>query len=785
MDASAVRWRCDPASLGFSSTAEIVPSHTILGQEEAVDALKFGLKTRSRGSNVFVRGLSGFGRMALIHQMIEAALPSRAPVPDRCYVYNFTNPDHPILINLTTGAGPLFAEEMEKFAEFVSKELPEYLSSERIKEKQKVIAAQAQSEIQKIGGPFDAELHDNNLAMVPIAVGQNTVPAILPVIDGTAVQFDEIQRKRADETLSEADFNALIKKIEEFEQKFQNVGQSIAVVQQKFAEQVQQFFKQEASTFAGTRIQSIKQAIEQSDVADFLDNVLEDLISHRLGSLQDAQIFSRSYRVNLIHTSQTGSAVPVISESNPTLPKLAGQIDREFSPNMTNARSDHLMIKPGVLLDADGGFLILDAQEILSEPQAWNILLRTLKSGTFEVANTDAFGLWASQQLKPDPIPIDIKVVLVGEPDTYALLDMYEPRFSNLFKVLADFSDTITRDEVGFKAYANVIARIVERDGLPPFTASAVAALIEHGARVCAQQGRLTSRFGRIADIAREAAFLAEQDDLSEVSTENVANAVSRSKGRAEIPARRFRRLMAEGTLRVEVTGQVTGQINGLAVTAAGPLTYGFPSRITASIGPGSNGAVNIEHQSDLSGSVHTKGFLILTGLLRYSLALQHPLAFSSSIAFEQTYGGIDGDSASAAEYCCLMSTLTGLPIRQDLAMTGAVDQRGNILAIGAGTEKIEGFFDACMALEFTGTQGVIIPAANARELMVRADIVEAIAAGNFRVYAIDRIEQALEILLDNPAGQFGDDTEGTTFSIARKHAHDYWETARSSHRRD
>ncbi|MEX0941015.1 MAG: AAA family ATPase, partial [Pseudomonadales bacterium] len=537
-----------------------------------------------------------------------------------------------------------------------------------------------------------------------------------------------------------------------------------------------------AGKFVRSHINGIKKRFKLPAVESFLDAVTDDLIHHRLTDPKTAEDFVRAYQVNLVghHNSH---AAPVVSVTTPNLGNLVGKVDREISANGMVMRSDHLMIKPGALFDADGGYLILEAQDILMEPAAWTALLRTLKTGQLEIASPDFFGMWGTPQLRPEPIPIDVKVVLVGDPEIFYLLDVYESRFSGLFKVLVDFGDSISRDDRGFRAYANVITRLVERDKLLHFDSSAVARLIEHGARICGQSGRLTSRFGRIADIAREASFIAAKAGKAEVGKEHIIESVARSKRRADLPARHFRRLLAERTLMIDVGGQVVGQVNGLAVTSAGPMTYGFPSRITASIGPGSAGAINIERESELSGSVHTKGFLILSGLLRYLLRLEHPMAFSASIAFEQSYGGVDGDSASGAEFCCLLSSLTELPIRQDLAMTGAVDQKGNILPIGAVNEKIEGFYDACKAVDFSGTQGVIIPSANAAELMLRDDVVDSIKAGEFDVFAIHSIDQALAILLDRDPGELHGSSydAGTVLGIAQNRAHHFWNIARKN----
>lgn len=781
LTAEQARWRCDPGRLGFKSTLEVTVSHEILGQEGAVDALQFGLESKAHGTNIFVRGLSGFGRMALIHQRIKESQLNRSPAPDRCYLHNFQSPDQPVLLSLAPGSAPLFRAAMDRFAEFVEQELPAYLSSDRLQSKQKALAAGIQSEIQAVSNPFNAELSAAGLTMVPIQVGENMLPAILPVIDGEPVQFDELQSRVTQGKLSEDEFNRLMQLVSEFEIRFGQIGQNIATIQGRYQEALGQLMTSEADSYVGARIAAIGEKFDLPDVHEFLAQVQQDLIGQRLSELGNAQSFVRQYRVRVVRSHIAGESYPVVTVTNPSLANLVGKIDREFTQNTMAGLSDHHMIRSGALLEADGGYLILDARDLLHEPGAWDALARTLKTGELEISNTDPFGLWAAPQLRPAPIPVDIKVILVGDPDIYAALDAYEPRFATNFKVLADFSDTIRRDDAGMNAYVSVIRRIIEQDNLVPFSAAAVGAVIEHGARICAQNNRLTSRFGRIADIVRESAYIAQRENREEVSGDDVRLSIQRSKKRAALPVSRFNRLIEDGTLLIDVSGRVSGQVNGLAVTSAGPLVYGFPARITASIGPGNAGAVNIERESDLSGAVHTKGFLILSGLLRYLLNLPHPMAFSSSIAFEQTYGGVDGDSASGAEFCCLISALTDKPIRQEIAMTGAIDQKGNILPIGAATEKIEGFFDACQALGFTGTQGVIIPATNAGELMLRHDIVEAIRAGSFNVHAVSRIEQAMAILMDAEPGDCLSRhyAKGTLLDIASARAHEFWEAAR------
>jgi len=361
------------------------------------------------------------------------------------------------------------------------------------------------------------------------------------------------------------------------------------------------------------------------------------------------------------------------------------------------------------------------------------------------------------------------------------MLDLYDPEFSHMFKVLADFDDSIPRDKTGMHYYAGILAKVAADEGLLPFDRSGVLAMVEHGARICGQRDRLTTRFGRLADIAREAVYLTKKEGRELVTQADVYEAIRRGRHRADLPARKYRDLMTNGTIRIQTEGEAVGQINGLAVIQSGPLTYGFPSRITSSIGVGTSGTVNIEREAELSGAIHTKGFYILGGLLRNLLRTKHPLAFSASVAFEQSYGGIDGDSASGAEMICLLSSLTGVPLRQDLAMTGAIDQMGHIQPVGATTEKIEGFFAVCEARGFNGTQGVVIPAANARELMLNPMVVEACAAGKFRVYPVDTIHDALEIFTGWTAGSADADGQyppDTLLNLAQHRAQEYWRMA-------
>ncbi len=485
------------------------------------------------------------------------------------------------------------------------------------------------------------------------------------------------------------------------------------------------------------------------------------------------------YGVNIVLTHEDAHSKPIVFERTPSLINLLGTVEPKFGPGGV-AMSDYRGIIPGALLNAACGYLILDVDDVLSEPGAWRMLMRTLRTGRLEIVPPEIGWMRQYVVIQPEPIEINVRVILIGDVMTYYMLDSADPDFRELFKVLSDFDSELVRSDQSVKQYASVVAFLAADENLPPFHKSAIAALAEHGARIAARRNKLTAKFGRIADLAREAAFLASNQVVMD---HHVKMAVRRTKLRASLPSRKFREFVESETIMVQTRGEVVGQINGLAVMRSGPLTYGFPARITATIGPGRSGVINIEGQAQMSGSIHTKGFQILGGLLRYLLNTHHPLAFSASIAFEQSYGGIDGDSASGAEIICLLSALTDIPIRQNLAMTGAIDQHGHVEAIGGVNEKIEGFFDTCNHFGLTGDQGVVIPKSNADDLMVRADVVDACSKEKFHIYAVDNICDAIEIVTGVPAGSNRQEgyEEGTLLAKARKRALEFWQRTLAS----
>ena len=776
-----LRWTCDPLEVGFESTAEVPAIHGVVGQDEAIEALSFGLETDAPGMNVYVRGLTGTGRMRLLRHLLEGARPSDPQGRDLAYVRNFEEPDRPLLVDLPRGTGREFRQRVDELILYVREKLLPALNAEEMKARRQALTDEFERESRAFGEPFEKELSENELTLAMVQVPGGVRPAILPLVQGEPAPPARVQELIAKGELSEEAAAALRDRIGEFGKRLDQLNERIHGLQETHRGRVRELIEGEARRLLEFSVQGIQRDFDTPQVARFLAGLVEDVVGRQLGALGEGKDPTQLYRVNLVLAHAVDGPCPILVETQPSLAKLVGTIERQLVPG-GGVYSDHTMIRPGSILGASGGYLVLEAREVLTEPGAWRVLMRTLRTGKLEVTGLDSLFFGSSASLKPEPIPIELKVILIGEPGLYYMLDSGDPDFGNLFKVLVDFDQDLPRNEETLRYYAGVLARLVGEESLLHFRADAVAALAEHGARIAGRNDRLSTRFGRLADLAREACFLARKAGSQAVEAEHVRGAVRRTRRRGDLPARKFRQAIAEGAIRIATSGAVTGQVNGLAVTSAGPLTYGFPARITASIGPGHAGAIDIESASQLSGSIHTKGFHILGGLLRHLMrGTAHALAFSASIAFEQSYGGIDGDSASGAEMCCLLSALTGVPLDQSIAMTGAIDQFGHLQPIGAATEKIEGFFDVCEDAGLSGEQGVIVPAANRRNLVLRPDVALACEEGRFHVWAVESIQEALEIFTGWTAGELDEEgayPAGTLLALATDWATEYWEMA-------
>ncbi|MHC4974763.1 MAG: Lon protease family protein [Planctomycetota bacterium] len=773
---NALRWRCDPDRLDFETTDDVEPIVGVIGQHSAVDALKFGLEVDAPGQNIFIRGLTGTGRMTLVQRLLEELQPKCAAKYDRCYVHNFAVPDRPRLLTLPAGRARAFRRRVHELAEFVRDDLQAALGADALKARRESLQRRQKEEIEALTEPFERDLKAASLTLVSMQLGPVTQTAIFPLVEGKPMPPEEFDQLETQGKVSAEEVARFKERRDAFQSRLEEVTEKIREIRRRSERSIHSVVEETARAVVGDMAREILIDFPGDDVQKFLSEVVDDVGENRVSEQQEVDLIEL-YGVNILLEHDQDDACPIITENTPTLSNLLGHVDREWTPKVP-ARSDYRMVRAGSILRADGGYLILDAREVLIEPGAWRVLLRTLKNGRLEIVPTEfAMPMWAPA-LNPEPIPVRVKVILLGDAGIYHILDQHDPDFGNLFKVLADFDPEIAREPEGVLQYGGVLARIAKDEKLPPFHKTAVAALVEHGARIAARHDKLTARFSRVADIAREAAYLARKADNGNVTGEHIEEAIRRTKRRADLPSRRFREYLADGTIQIQTSGSVVGQVNGLAVIRAGPIMYGFPARITASMGAGTAGIINIEGQAQLSGAIHTKGFHILGGLLRHLLRAEHPLAFSASVAFEQSYGGIDGDSASGAEICCLLSALTKIPIRQEVAITGAIDQVGHLQAIGGVNEKIEGFFDTCRDLGLTGDQGVVIPKSNAGDLMLRADVVEACSNGQFHVYAVETIQEALEVLTGVPAGEPDEEgayPEDSLLGKAVEQARQYW----------
>lgn len=793
LDTSALRWRCDPETLGFASTEEVEPIPGVVGQDEAIEALRFGLAIHAAGQNVYVRGLKGTGRLTMVRRLLEEIRPQAPAAPDHLYVHNFEHPDRPKLLTVERGRGELFCEKLEELRAFITRELDNALNTEELGARRKQIEQRTLAAVKEQTEPLETELGEAGLALVIRESGGTAQPVILPLVEGKPVPPERFAEMIEAGDLSEDALEQLQSRSDAAREQVDKVFRKVGKLQREMRRDIRELLRSEAEAQLRAATGELREAFPGEDVAAYLDALVHDVVHRSLGELDSIEEQIHRYEANPLSCHGADEPAPVIVETVPSMRALLGTIDAVTTPE-GGARADHTSIRAGSLLRADGGVLVLEVAELLAHPGAWSAVVRSLRSSKVELVLPELPMLMPVPSLKPEPVPVNVKVVLLGDARLYYLLDQLDNDFPHLFKVLADFDEVIPRSPETVGLYAGVFARIVREEKLPHFSAGAIAELAEHGARVAASGGKLTARIGRLADIAREAAFLArhpegpgsefEGEGEPQVTGEQVREAVRRTKRRGEGPARRFRELVRDGRMRVSTEGKKVGQINGLAVIQAGPLTYGFPTRITATLGTGVGGAVNIERESQLSGAIHTKSFYILGGLLRQLLRSEHPLSFEASIAFEQSYGGIDGDSASGAEIVCLLSALTDLPIRQDLAMTGAIDQLGNVLAIGAVNEKIEGFYDTCQVRSPCTAKGVVIPASNVGDLMLRHDVLEACERGEFRVWAVETIQEAMALFFGVPVGERDPETgfypEGTVLHRAVFTAFELWQRAQA-----
>lgn len=749
--------RCDPDSLGFETTAEVSTLDGTVGQDRALQSLEFGLDIAADGYNLFVAGPIGTGRMSTLRAVVHRIAEGRPHPPDWCYVHNFREHRQPSVLSLPPGRGQALARDMAAFVEAARREIPGHFDSDAYTERREELTRALQTQRDQAFSAVDQEARQRGFTINTTPMGIATVPI---KEDGQPMSRDEFNQ------LPEDKRKELQSRGEELQSLISQAMLQTRRLEKEAQAQLLELDKAVALFAVTPLLDELRQEyIDIPKAIEYLEQVQDDIIEHLdmfRATEQEAgpfpmlrpspeDFFSR-YQVNVIVAQQQDRGAPVVIEENPTYYNLFGRVD--YRSQLGAVSTDHTMIKAGAFHRANGGYLILQALDVLGAPLLWDALKRTLRCREARIENLgEQYSAIPVATLNPEPIPLDVKVVLVGGPWIYYTLQRADEDFRKLFRVKADFSVDMDRSDDCIGLYARFISSRAHDEGLRPFHKTAVARVVEFGSRLSEHQGKLSTRFIEIADLLTEADFWAAKEDAETVLAEHVQRAIDEKTYRSNLLEERIRELIAEGTITIDTTAAEVGQVNGIAVLDLGGYRFGRPSRITARVSLGRGQVVNIEREIQLSGKIHSKGFAILNGYIHGRYAQERPLSLSATIGFEQTYDEIDGDSASSAELYVLLSALAEVPLRQGIAVTGSVDQWGEVQPVGGTNEKIEGFFAVCKAKGLTGDQGVVIPKGNVHHLMLHHEVVDAVRDGTFHIWAVSTIDEGIEVLTGMPAG--------------------------------
>lgn len=787
-----LRWRVPPAVLDFATTAEIAPQEGVIGQATGLAALRRGVELPSVGFNVFVVGLRSTGRLGTVRRMVADFAPRRRSARDLVYVRNFRDPARPRLLVFPPGRGLLFRKELLKLAARLMEEVPAILGSSelrRARDRQEESAAVAhhgaihevEAQAKELGFAL-AEAEDEDGGTRPVIVW------VEPHEGGEAPEEGEVEVHGRAELLVLANTGRLELPlpVEEIMRRFdlleEALSTALAASRERVADTVRRLATAEEEAVRSRTKREFtelgrKWAAARSWLAELHDELI-DTPEWFDEDEPDHEGLVQAFSANVVHSGGRGRAAPIVVVPNPTWHMLLGGIEGE--PGAV----DHRSIRGGALLDADGGFLVLNAADLLQEPGAWKVLKRALTYGAFDVQNPEIGGIGSMVVLRPESMQLDVRVILLGDPAIYAMLYYGDPDFGSMFKIKAEFEDETPATPEVLRQYVGFLSRLVGKEALPHLTAAAVGETLEWSVRLCGRGGHISTRFGLMSDLVREAAV---ESAGRVIDATHIREAIAARALRDGLAERRVHESIELGHIRVVTRDAAVGEVNGLAVYHVGGHDFGRPLRVTASVGVGRHGVVSIERESGLSGKSHDKGVQILSGLLRRQFGAGRVFAFTASVGFEQSYGRIDGDSASTAEVYAILSALSGIPLRQDVAVTGSVNQRGEIQSVGGVNEKIEGFFAVCRIQGLTGSQGVVIPPTNVRDLCLSTDVVEACAAGRFHVWTVDTVSEGIELLCGVPAGEAGEDgtfAEGTVFGAVAARLDRFQELARLQGRR-
>ncbi len=747
---------CDEAQFSFKTTAELDDLKEIIGQLRAIEAVQFGIGIRQEGYNLFVLGPSGLGKRSMVQQFIEDRAAGEKEPDDWCYINNFLEPHKPHALRLPCGRGMQLRQHMAERVDYLRSAIPALFESEDYHSKTEAINDEFRKRQEEVIRELGEDAVKQNIVLLRTQEGF----AFAPTKDNEVIPPQEYEK------LPDEEKERVEAAIEKLQKRLEGILKHAPQWQKERSERLKQLNRETSMSAVAHVLDELRaDYTDLPEVMKYLDIVQQDMIDSvddfrrqkETVNLSGMTIVSQEtfhrYQVNVLVSNGKEKGAPIICEDNPNYSNLVGRVEHvaQFGALVT----DFTLIKPGALHRANGGYLLLDVRKVLMQPFSWEGLKRAMQSREIHIESLgQIYSLVSTVSLEPEPIPLNAKIVLFGDRLFYYLLHAYDPEFAELFKVAADFEEHIERNEESHQLYARLISTLTRKESLLPFDRAAVARVIEHSARMMGDAERLSIHMQDIADLLRESDYWAREAGLSVVGAANVQKSIDTQIRRQS----RIRDRMYESILRnilvISTDGEVAGQVNGLSVIELGNFIFAQPSRITATTRLGEGKLINIEREVKLSGAIHSKGVLILSSFLAARYAKNQPLALSASLVFEQSYGFVEGDSASLAELCALLSNLANAPIRQALAVTGSVNQFGQVQAIGAVNEKIEGFFDICNARGLTGEQGVLIPQSNIKHLMLRHDVVAAAEAGKFKIYAVESVDQAISILTGVPPGE-------------------------------
>ena len=755
LTAAEVRWTCNPSDLPFQTTAELTPPDALIGQERAERSLEFGVDIRSRGFNIYAAGTPGTGRTSMIMARLRAEAASRPTPHDWCYVHNFDNSSRPRALRLPAGQAPTFLAQLREVVETLGHDLQRAFDTEQYQTQRDAVTQAVQNERRDAFRAFEQRASERGFAVTQSPVGLS----VSPVADGRPLPAEALgdlnaaERERIESTSQELEdqLGRLMRRLRRRQRAARSTLNDLnADVARSVTKPLLDDLREEYAALpeVTAHLDAVEAHVTRHHES-FLESDETSLPTQRPGPAPDPHL---PYRVNVLVTHQPGTGAPLVRDTHPTHPHLFGRV--EARTELGVSVTDFTLIQPGALHRANGGYLVLDANDLLQSGASYAALKRSLRNERVRIESVaDELGLVLAARLEPEPIPLDLKVALVGPPDVYALLYELDPEFGQMFKVLAEFETEIALNAENTTRYAQFIAARCADENLRHFDRSAVARIVEEGVRLAGDRTKLSTRFGDISDIVREAEYWARHRGADLVTERDVWSSIDERIRRSNWLESRMRDRMVDGTIMIDADGSAVGQLNGLTVIGVGGHEFGQPNRITARVFAGRDGVISIDREAKMSGPIHDKGAMILAGYLNGVFGQGGPLTMSASIAFEQSYWGVEGDSASLAELLALLSALSDYPLDQGTAVTGSINQHGNVQAVGGVTQKIEGFYDLCVRQGLTGRQGVLIPASNVRNLTLRWDVAGAVDDGTFHIYSARQVAEAVEFLTGRPAG--------------------------------